>query len=141
MKPMLHDHYTMIESPEIQTKVEIPHVYLAYIDVFIKAKATRLPPHCDNDCLIKRLPNTQPPCSKVYPLSLAEQKTLEEYIHEAQQGYITPSITPALAGLFFVEKIAGGLRPCIDYRGLNKILIRFPWSRSPSNNYRRPKYL
>ncbi|KAI4894775.1 hypothetical protein NFI96_013552 [Prochilodus magdalenae] len=47
---------------------------------------------------------------------------MEEYIQEAlSQGYIRPSTSPAAAGFFFVKKKDGGLRPCIDYRGLNAI--------------------
>ncbi|MGL5200452.1 MAG: reverse transcriptase family protein [Aeromonas veronii] len=29
------------------------------------------------------------------------------------------------AGFFFVKKKNGGLRPCIDYRGLNEITVKF----------------
>ncbi|XP_041423615.1 protein cordon-bleu [Xenopus laevis] len=41
-----------------------------------------------------------------------------------QRGFIRPSTSPAGAGFFFVEKKDGGLRPCIDYRGLNKITVK-----------------
>lgn len=30
-------------------------------------------------------------------------------------------------GFFFVEKKDGSLRPCIDYRGLNSITVRYPY--------------
>lgn len=30
-------------------------------------------------------------------------------------------------GFFFVEKKDGSLRPCIDYRGLNFITVRYPY--------------
>ncbi|KAK3545292.1 hypothetical protein QTP70_003325 [Hemibagrus guttatus] len=36
-------------------------------------------------------------------------------------------MSPAAAGFFFVEKKDGGLRPCIDYRGLNAITVRYPY--------------
>ncbi len=55
------------------------------------------------------------PKGKIYPLSLPEQKAMEEYIEEAlQQGYIHPSTSPAASSFFFVAKKDGGLRPCID---------------------------
>lgn len=38
-----------------------------------------------------------------------------------------PSTCPASVGSF-VEKKGRGLRPCIDYRGLNKINIKYPYS-------------
>ncbi len=51
---------------------------------------------------------------------------MEEYIEEAlRQGYIRPSTSPAASSFFFVAKKDGGLRPCIDYRTLNKITVKF----------------
>ncbi len=49
-----------------------------------------------------------------------------EYIEEAlEQDYIRPSTSPAASSFFFVAKKDGGLRPCIDYRALNKITVKF----------------
>ncbi|XP_016359562.1 RNA-directed DNA polymerase homolog [Sinocyclocheilus anshuiensis] len=51
---------------------------------------------------------------------------MEEYIEEAlNSGFIQPSTSPVAAGFFFVEKKDGGLRPCIDYRGLNNVTVKF----------------
>ncbi|KAK3517343.1 hypothetical protein QTP70_004487 [Hemibagrus guttatus] len=53
---------------------------------------------------------------------------MEEYIETAlAAGHIRPSTSPAAAGFFFVGKRDGGLRPCIDYRGLNAITVRYPY--------------
>ncbi|KAK3543192.1 hypothetical protein QTP70_012302 [Hemibagrus guttatus] len=51
---------------------------------------------------------------------------MEEYIQEAlSPGYIRPSTSPAASSFFFVAKKDGGLQPCIDYRALNKITVKF----------------
>lgn len=51
---------------------------------------------------------------------------MEEYIEEAMDfRFIHPSTSPAAAGFFFVENKDGGVRPCIDYRGLNNITVKF----------------
>ncbi|KAI2646334.1 Transposon Tf2-9 polyprotein [Labeo rohita] len=51
---------------------------------------------------------------------------MDEYISEAlASGFIQPSTYPAAAGFFFVEKKDGRLRPCIDYRGLNNVTVKF----------------
>ncbi|KAK3535066.1 hypothetical protein QTP70_003030 [Hemibagrus guttatus] len=66
------------------------------------------------------------PRGKIYSLSIPEEKAIEEYIKEAlSQGYIRPSTSPAASSFFFVAKKDGGLRPCIDYRALNKIKVKF----------------
>lgn len=50
---------------------------------------------------------------------------MDLYIKESlAAGIIRASTFPAGAGFFFVQKKDGGLRPCIDYRGLNKITVR-----------------
>ncbi|KAK3520052.1 hypothetical protein QTP70_011975 [Hemibagrus guttatus] len=53
---------------------------------------------------------------------------MEDYIEGAlAAGHIRPSTSPAAAGFFFVGKKDGGLQPCIDYRGLNAITVRYPY--------------
>ncbi|KAK3524539.1 hypothetical protein QTP70_029852 [Hemibagrus guttatus] len=102
--------------------------FLGLREVFSKERAARLPSHRAWDCAINLLPNTSPPRGRVYLLSLPEAKAMEEYIEEALAvGHIRPSTYPAAAGFFFVGKKNGGLHPCIDYRGLNAITVRYPY--------------
>ncbi len=62
----------------------------------------------------------------LYPLSIPEQKAMEEDIHEAlQQHFIRPSTSPAASSFFFVAKKDGVLRPCIDYRHLNSQTVKY----------------
>lgn len=50
---------------------------------------------------------------------------MEQYLEESlQAGIIHPFSSPSGAGFFFIGKRNGGLRPCMDYRGLNSITIR-----------------
>lgn len=50
---------------------------------------------------------------------------METYIDEClATGIIHPSSSPAGTGFFFVEKKDKSLRLCIDYRGLNDILVK-----------------
>ncbi|KAI2647999.1 Transposon Tf2-9 polyprotein [Labeo rohita] len=117
---------TSVESPDTQVKITIPDHYQDLSEVFSKSKATQLPPHRPWDCAIDLLPNAMPPKSKVYPLSRMEDQAMEDYIEEAlESGFIRVSTSPAAAGFFFVSKKDGGLRPCIDYRGLNNVTVKF----------------
>ncbi|KAL0204545.1 hypothetical protein M9458_002563 [Cirrhinus mrigala] len=117
---------TSIESPNTLKSVIIPTCHHDLSEIFSKAKATLLPPHRPWDCAIDLLPNAMPPKSKIYPLSRNESQAMKEYVTEAlNSGFIRPSTSPAAAGFFFVEKKDGGLRQCIDYRGLNNVTVKF----------------
>ncbi|KAL0167361.1 hypothetical protein M9458_039205, partial [Cirrhinus mrigala] len=119
---------TSIESPIEKQSVEIPSDYEEYNDVFCPKRAARLPPHRPWDCAIDLLPAAQVPHGKIYPLSIPENKAMEDYIQEAlAQGYIRSSTSPAASSFFFVAKKDGGLRPCIDYRALNKVTVPFKY--------------
>ncbi len=125
-KPIISLNATSTESPVDQQSVDIPEDYSHFSDVFCPKKASQLPPHRPWDCAIDLLPGESVPKGKIYPLSLPEQKAMEEYIEEAlQQGYIRPSTSPAASSLFFVAKKDGGLRPCIDYQSLKNITVKF----------------
>ena len=128
-------HATSIESPVDQVGLDIPPRYSQFKDVFCPQRAARLPPHRPGDCCIDLLPGEPVPRGRIYPLALPELKAMEEYVTEAlQQGYIRHSTSPAASSFFFVKKKDGGLRPCIDYRSLNKITIknRYPLPLVPS---------
>ncbi len=119
-------HSTSVESPVEKQSVNIPSSYAHFSDVFCPKIAAQLPPHRPWDCAIDLFPGEPVPHGKIYPLSLPEQKAMEEYIEEAlKQGYIIPSTSPAASSFFFVAKKDGGLRPCIDYRKLNEITVKF----------------
>lgn len=53
---------------------------------------------------------------------------MNNYIQDSfAAGLIQLSSSLAGAGFFFVGKMCGGLRPCIDYRGLNKITVIYSY--------------
>ncbi len=119
-------HSTSIESHVDKQSVDIPSCYTPFSDVFCPRRAAQLPPHRPWECAIDLISGEPVPRGKIYPLSLPEQKAMEEYIEEAlKQGYIISSTSPAASSFFFVAKKDGGLRPCIDYRKLNKITVKF----------------
>ncbi|KAL0199895.1 hypothetical protein M9458_003082, partial [Cirrhinus mrigala] len=102
--------------------------FIQMTDVFCPKRAARLPPHRPWDCAIDLLPDASVPQGRIFPLSIPETKAMEEYIQKAlQQGYIHPSTSPAASSFFFIAKKDGGLRPCIDYRALNKGTVKFKY--------------
>lgn len=124
--PVLSLNATTIESPEQSRPVVVPPEYSSFSDVFCPRRASHLPPHRPWDCAIDLEPGQPLPRGKVYPLSVPEQEAMKNYIEEALQlGYIRPSKSPVASSFFFVAKKDGGLRPCIDYRALNNITVKF----------------
>lgn len=123
----------------------LPEEYADLYEAFSKAKASQLPPHRSWDCAIDLLPDSTPPKGRIFPLSHPEADAMKKYIEEElAKGFIRPSTSPASAGFFFVKKKDGGLRPCIDYRGLNDITVKFryPLSLVPAalEQLRQAKY-
>ncbi|KAK3537472.1 hypothetical protein QTP70_012051 [Hemibagrus guttatus] len=117
-----------VEEVDTGARIRRPQPYTDFERVFSEERASHLPEHQEWDCAIDLLPNTSLPKGRIYPLSLPESKAMEDYIEGAlAAGHIRPSTSPAAAGFFFVEKKDGGLRPCIDYRGLNAITVRYPY--------------
>ncbi|KAK3541648.1 hypothetical protein QTP86_033849 [Hemibagrus guttatus] len=117
-----------VEKADTGTHIRLPQPYTDFEGVFSQERASHLPEHQEWDCAIDLLPNTSLPKGRIYPLSLPESKAMEDYIEGAlAAGHIRPSTSPAAAGFFFIEKKDGGLRPCIDYRGLNAITVRYPY--------------
>ncbi|KAL0154063.1 hypothetical protein M9458_050637 [Cirrhinus mrigala] len=113
-------------SPVEDDLSRLPVEYRDLQEAFSKEKATRLPPHRATDCAIELLPGTTPPKGRVFPLSQPETESMKAYIEEElRKGFIRPSTSPASAGFFFVKKKDGGLRPCIDYRGLNEVTVKY----------------
>ncbi|KAK3559100.1 hypothetical protein QTP86_004111 [Hemibagrus guttatus] len=118
----------MASVEEDSASRHVPHIYEDFREVFSEERAACLPLHRAWDCAIDLLPNTSPSRGRVYPLSLPEAKAMEEYIEEALAvGHTRPSTSPAAPGFFFVGKKDGGLCPCIDYRGLDAITVRYPY--------------
>ncbi len=106
--------------------ISLPPEYADLVEVFSKRRASQLPIHRSVDCAIDLLPGTTPPKGRIFPLSQPESESMKTYIkEELAKGLIRPSTSPASAGFFFVKRKDGGLRPCIDYQGLNENTVKF----------------
>lgn len=103
-----------------------PEWLMPVIDSFDRAAADRLAPHRPGlDHGIDLLDGKEPPAAPLYTMSkdalLVLRKTLTELL---DKGFIRASSSPAGAPVIFVRKPGGGLRFCVDYRGLNAITRR-----------------
>lgn len=88
-------------------------------------EANKLPEHTSDDHRIIFEEGKTPPHGPIYPLGDPELENLRGYIEtNLNNGFIRPSTSPAGAPTLFVKKPNGGLRLCVDYRGLIKITIK-----------------
>lgn len=102
--------------------LSIPPKYSPWASVFSSVDVEQLPPHRPYDISIELEDGTSPPFGSMYRLSPEERTALTEYIEtNLKKGFIRRSTSSAAAPILFVRKKTGGLRLCVDYRGLNAI--------------------
>jgi len=112
----------------VQTKdplEAVPAEFQQYLDVMGSKLADALPEHWPYDCKIELKEGSTAPWGPIYPLSETELQALREWLREMERtGKIQCSTSSAGSPILFVPKPnRGGLRLCVDYRGLNKITI------------------
>ena len=117
---------TMAEQPRTDESgaMSIPPQLEEFEDVFSNEKAGILPEQKQGDHAIE-LNGGEPPYGPLYNLSRVELAELRRYLDDAlAKGWIRHSVSPAGAPILFVPKKDGGLRLCVDYRGLNAVTIK-----------------
>jgi len=93
--------------------------------VFAKKDFDILLEHRQWDHAIKLIPGLEPKSSKVYSLSLVEQKELDSFLEEnLHTRRIHPSKSPMAAPVFFIKKKDGSLWLVQDYRALNSMTVK-----------------
>jgi hypothetical protein len=105
--------------------IKVPEWLRDYLKVFDQREPDVLPPHRDDDHSIELQPGKTPPAGPLYSMSRDELLVLKKWLEEnLSKGFIRTSTSPAAAPVLFAKKPGGGLRFCVDYRGLNAITIR-----------------
>ena len=90
-----------------------------------------LPPHREIEFAIDVVSGATPASITPYKMAPLELKELNLQLQELlEKGFIRPSVSPWGAPMLFVQKKDGTLWLCIDYRQLNKLMVK--------NNYLLP---
>ena len=112
-------------------KERLPRHYWKWARVFSQQLANALPPNrpgIDHQIPLKRDKNGQeesPPYGPLYGMNKEEllylRKTLTDLL---DKNFIRVSQSPAAAPVLLVRKPGGGVRFCVDYRGLNELSVK-----------------
>jgi hypothetical protein len=114
----------MEETPENQVPNLEDYVVLKEFEYVFK-EVPRLPPRRDIDFSIDLIPVAAPVSKTPYIMSTPELKELQMHLEELlKKGYIHPSVSPWGAPVLFVKNKDGMLRLCIDFRQLNKVIVK-----------------
>ncbi|KAJ1041985.1 hypothetical protein NDA10_000691 [Ustilago hordei] len=114
-----------VEVDKVVTAADIPKPYQHLRDVFDEVEADKLPHHTEHDLHLKLIEGGKPPQGPLYLKGPKEMSELRRYLDEnLKKGFIRPSKSPAQSPVLFVPKKDGGLRLCVDYRGLNEITVK-----------------
>ncbi|KAG9564216.1 hypothetical protein KCU71_g4900, partial [Aureobasidium melanogenum] len=115
----------MTKKPETDVLETLPPQYRQFANMFSKTEADKLPPHRPQDHEICLHDRRQPPYVRPRGMLPKELAATKKYLNEnLDKGFIRPSASPAAAPVLLVRKPGGGLRFCINYRGLNDATIK-----------------
>ncbi|KAJ1042189.1 hypothetical protein NDA10_007446 [Ustilago hordei] len=88
-------------------------------------EADKLPHHTKHDLHLELIEGGKPPQGPLYLKGPKEMSELRRYLDEnLEKGFIRPSKSLARSPVLFIPKKDGGLRLCVDYRGLNEITVK-----------------
>ena len=109
----------------------VPKWFNKWLKVFGKVKSERILVKKVWDHVINLNDNFKASKVKVYPLSRNEKEEVQKFIDKhLKKGYIRPSKSPQTLLVFFVGKKNGRKHMVMDYRRLNKQMVK--------NNYPLP---
>ena len=104
---------------------KLPSDYHDLIQAFLPKEAEALPPHRPFDHKIELLPGQTPPHHSARAMSPKELLVVRKYIDDhLDKGFIRASTSSAAAPILLAKKPGGGVRICVDYRGLNNVTVK-----------------
>ena len=111
------------EMTDEELKKLVPDwLYSKMKEIFSLRLANHLPPRRPGIDHVIDVEASKPPRPHIYGLTRQETEAVKKYIDEMMgKGFIRPSSSPYASPVLVVKKPGGGLRICVDYRGLNAV--------------------
>ena len=120
-----------IEADHRKVKEMVPKRFHKWLKMFGKVESERMLVRKVWDHVIALNDNFKASKARVYPLSRNEKEEVQKFVNEhLKKGYIRPSKSPQTLLVFFIGKKNGGKHMIMDYRRLNKQMVK--------NNYPLP---
>ena len=115
-----------VSSPNDEVVSEVARLREEFSDVFIDDLPPGLPPERMVEHAIEVVPGSEPPHRPPYRMSEVELQELKKQLEELKsKGLIQPSNSSYAAPVLFVKKKDGTWRMVVDYRGLNRITVKY----------------
>lgn len=114
------------EAPDLATiRKMLPEQYRDLANAFLARDADVLPPHRSYDHKIELIPGSKVPAARNRPLSPTELRVLKRWLDDnLAKGFIRPSRSSAASPILLAQKPGGGVRICVDYRGINNVTLK-----------------
>ena len=108
-----------------EVRQRLPATFQDLAEAFLARDADVLPPHRSYDHRIELIPGNKVPYSKNRPLSPMELRVLKRWLDDnLAKGFIRPSKSSAASPILLAQKPGGGIRICVDYRGINNVTLK-----------------
>ena len=114
----------ILDSKREQVNFKNIPVIREFPDVFPE-ELPGVPPEREVDLSIEVIQGTTPISRGPYCMAQTEMKELKTQLHKLlDKGFIRPNVSPWGAPVLFVKKKDGILWMCIDYRQINKMIVK-----------------
>ena len=109
-----------------ETPTKVLSKYADFADVFSPKLAAKLSKYTRiNNHAIELVDDWQPPYDLIYNLDPVKLEMLKAYIeNNLANDFIRPFKSPAGAPIFYNKKPNNCLGQCVDYQGLNNLIIK-----------------
>lgn len=103
----------------------LPPVLYKLYNTFNPKEADKLPTHREQDHRIDQIPDTKAIAQRLRGMGREEARAVKLYIDDMlAKGQIEKSVSAWSSPLLIVKKPGGGIRICVDYRGLNSVTVK-----------------